>query len=349
MEPVQRKIRMLSMWLKEMRFDFEEGRFSFLGGSLTLNPMAGEVTMSDRLKGMVMGSFIGDSLALGAHWIYDVDEIEHTLGRVDKLLKPLPGSYHPTKDAGDFTHYGDQALWLLESIAECGKFDLDHFAAKWRKCFADYTGYYDHATKDTLKNFADGAAPAESGSQSGDLSAAARIAPLAYRYRGDLDALLAAGRAQTAMTHNNPVILECAELLGRIVHAVLNGAAPASAIAQQLEGSGLTDVLGGAIRNGLESLGTPSREAILGFGQNCGARAALPSVVHLVGKHQNDLRDALIENVMAGGDSAARGMAVGMIVGAHLGMKAIPEEWLAGLKQRSRIEALLQQIDTALP
>ncbi|MHC1742452.1 MAG: ADP-ribosylglycohydrolase family protein [Syntrophobacteraceae bacterium] len=304
--------------------------------------------MNDRLTGMVLGSFVGDSLALGAHWIYDVDEIEGTLGRVDRLLKPLPGSYHPTKEAGDFSHYGDQTLVLLESVAESGKFDLDHFASRWRKHFADYNGYFDHATKDTLKNFAAGAAPADAGSFSGDLSAAARIAPLAYRYRDDRESLVAAARSQTALTHNNPLILECTELLARIVHAVLQGATPASAVAQQLEGTAVTDVLAGAIRNGLESLSSPSSEAILGFGQNCRAPAALPSVVHLIGKHQNDLREALIENVMAGGDSAARGMAVGMILGAHLGEKAIPDEWLSGLKQRARIEALLEQIESAL-
>lgn len=305
--------------------------------------------MKDRLKAMVLGSFAGDSLALGAHWIYDVDEIDRTLGRVDRLLKPQPGSYHPTKEAGDFTHYGDQTLALLESVAEAGRFDLDHFAAKWRGLFAGYQGYFDHATKDTLKNFAAGAAPLDAGSRSGDLAAAARIAPLAYRYKDDLEALVAAARTQAAMTHNTPVIVECAEIFARIVKAVLNGAPPASAILRQLEGMDATDALAGAIRDGLESLSSPSLEAILNFGQNCGLRAALPSVVHLVAKHENDLREALIENVMAGGDSAARGMAVGMILGAHLGMGAIPEAWLAALKARDHIEALLLKVDSANP
>jgi ADP-ribosylglycohydrolase len=308
----------------------------------------GEVTMRDRLKAMVLGSFTGDSLALGAHWIYDVDELERVLGRVDSLLKPQPGSYHQTKEAGEFTHYGDQTLVLLESIAEAGRFDLEHFAARWRGLFAKYRGYFDHATKDTLKNFSVGAAPAEAGSRSGDLSAAARVAPLVYRYRDDAEALVAAARTQAAMTHNNPVIVECAGVLARIAQEVLNGAAPASAIVKQLEGMDATDVLAGAIRDGMESLSSPSLEAILNFGQNCGVRAALPSVIHLVAKHQNDLQEALIENVMAGGDSAARGMAVGMILGAYLGMDAIPEVWLAALRERGRIEALLRKVDSAI-
>ncbi len=304
--------------------------------------------MHDRLKAMVLGSFIGDSLALGVHWIYDVDEIERRFGRVERFLKPQPGSYHPTKEAGELTHYGDQTLTLLESIAEAGRFDLEHFAAKWRALFADYRGYFDHATKDTLKNFSAGAAPSEAGSRSGDLSAACRIAPLVYRYRSDLETLVAASRAQATMTHNNPVIVECSELLARIAFTVVHGTPPAEAVARHLEGLEATDVLAGAIRDGLESLSGSSREAILDFGQNCGARAALPSVVHLVAKYQDDIREALIENVMAGGDSAARGMAVGMILGAHLGMEAIPREWLEELRNLAHVEKLLSTIDSTL-
>ena len=47
---------------------------------------------------------------------------------------------------------------------------------------------------------------------------------------------------------------------------------------------------------------------------------------------------------MAGGDSAARGMAVGMILGAHLGHDAIPAEWLNELKAGNRITELLGRI-----
>ena len=58
---------------------------------------------------------------------------------------------------------------------------------------------------------------------------------------------------------------------------------------------------------------------VKGFGQMCGIAAALPGAIHLVLTYPEDLGTALSENVMAGGDSAARGMAVGMILGAALG------------------------------
>lgn len=71
---------------------------------------------------------------------------------------------------------------------------------------------------------------------------------------------------------------------------------------------------------------------------------ALPAVLQLVLTHEDDLEQCLIENVMAGGDSAARGLAAGMILGARLGMDAIPARWLADLRQRKHIEQLLAQL-----
>jgi ADP-ribosylglycohydrolase len=67
-------------------------------------------------------------------------------------------------------------------------------------------------------------------------------------------------------------------------------------------------------------------------------------VVHLIAKYENDLKEALIQAVMAGGDSAARGMIVGMVLGAHLGPENLPIEWISELVVREKIEALLDQI-----
>jgi ADP-ribosylglycohydrolase len=95
------------------------------------------------------------------------------------------------------------------------------------------------------------------------------------------------------------------------------------------------------VRQGKESIHEDTRSAIEGFGRDCGIEAAFPTVIHLVYKYEDSLKDALIENVMAGGDSAARGMMVGMILGAHGGMEAIPGKWLAEMKAYEKIRQLL--------
>jgi ADP-ribosylglycohydrolase len=47
---------------------------------------------------------------------------------------------------------------------------------------------------------------------------------------------------------------------------------------------------------------------------------------------------------MAGGDSAARGMAIGMLLGAHLGEAAIPAPWLAEMERAEEIRRLLAEL-----
>lgn len=297
--------------------------------------------MKRRAAAMVLASFAADALALGAHWIYDTAVIDDEIGRVDRLRQPAPDSFHHTKAAGDFTHYGDQTLVLLSSVAECRVFDLDHFARSWQGLFRDYAGYRDHATRETLQNFAEGKSPATAGSASTDLGGAVRIAPLAYLYRDQRDELLSAARVQTAMTHNNPIVLESADLLADLLWHVLKGDSPTAALKTASAGrTALTKL----IADGLRSAGLPTRDTIKGFGQMCETTAALPGVIHLVVTYENDLKTALVENVMAGGDSAARGMAVGMILGAHLGHAAIPAEWLNDLKADKRIRDLLDRI-----
>jgi len=40
---------------------------------------------------------VGDSLALGVHWIYDTEEIVRDYGRVTNLIDPSPELYHPNR------------------------------------------------------------------------------------------------------------------------------------------------------------------------------------------------------------------------------------------------------------
>jgi len=301
--------------------------------------------MTDNRRPMVLASFAADSLALGVHWIYDTDKIKKDFGRVDTLRKPLPDSYHPTKEKGEFTHYGDQAVVLLQSIAAKRGFDLADFSKRWQDLFKTYHGYFDQATKMTLQNLAQGKAIEDAGSFSTDLSGAARIAPLVFGYHRDPEALVKAVRMQTQITHNNPLVIDSAEFFARVCCKVLDGTSPAEAMnkvaAQRFKGFPLFDW----VKEGMESVGKESVSTIARFGQSCHTDEAFPGVVHLIAKYEEDLKEALIQGVMAGGDSAGRGLLVGMVLGAHQGDKGLPKEWVSGLKRRADILRLLQQIE----
>ena len=94
--------------------------------------------MSDRATAMILAMFAADSLALGAHWIYDTDLIDKRFGRVERYLKPDKNSYHEARALGEFTHYGDQTLCLLASLAENNGFSLQAFADSCEEEFFDF-------------------------------------------------------------------------------------------------------------------------------------------------------------------------------------------------------------------
>jgi len=300
--------------------------------------------MAGNAEAMVLASFVADALALGAHWIYDTRQIDTRFGRVTGFLKPLPPTYHATKSRGDLTHYGDQTLVLLRSVSERGGFDEQHFSRCWREFFMAYSGYFDGATKQTLKNLEAGKTGAAAASTSEDLAGAARIAPLVYCYRNEPDRLADRARRQTALTHNSPEVLAGADFFSRVACRVLRGLRPAVAMEQVATETALGEPIKGWIDAGLASASEDTRSTVRRFGQMCEITAALPATVHLIAKYEDRLEEGLIENVMAGGDSAGRGLLAGLVLGAWGGRSAIPERWCSELSAAQEITRLLEQI-----
>lgn len=301
--------------------------------------------MIERAKSMVLASFVADSFALGSHWIYDTTKIEQQFSRITDLLPPHEETYHPTKGLGDFTHYGDQSFHLLKHLAlHGGNFDIMEYSRDWKSFMSGYHGYKDKASKETLKNLDAGMKPDTCGSKSTDLGGPARIAPLIYCYRDNLDKMLSAVKSQTVLTHTGPGVVDGAFFLTKSCHAILHGATPREAFEQVLAKPMGNSELENRLRNCLEQTYINTCDQIKIFGQTCSINSALPGAVYAVLKNEDSLEEALIQTVMAGGDSAARGMAVGMILGAYLGKEKIPLRWLEKLTSYKQIAAAIDEL-----
>lgn len=300
--------------------------------------------MTDNATAMVLASFTADALSLGAHWIYDTGKIRSTFGQIEQITAPLPSSYHQEKERGEFTHYGDQAMILLESIAREKSFSLSAFCSMWQELFTGYRGYVDNATHTTLTNLHTNDDPRQCGSSSTDLGGAARIVPLVFRYRNDLETLEEMTTLQTSMTHNHPATLAGALFIARSAYHILHDLSPAEAMNKAIE-AGVADLdLDIRLRASLDNDEPDTEKAISQYGQACSIASALPGAVYLTLRFPNSVEEALIANVMAGGDSAARGLVTGMFLGASLGIKAIPERWLNDMRAYGRISELLETI-----
>lgn len=299
-----------------------------------------------RIRSAILASLAADSLSLGAHWEYDQTRIARQLGRVADLLPPTLNDYHTGKGAGAQSHYGDQALLLLRSVTAKGSFDLADFAARWHGLMeGGYTGYMDKASREALANFRSGRPPEQTGAATNDFAGAARMAPLLAVLGNDEEGLVNAARAQTLMTHGSPVIADGAEFMARSTAALLRGddmrAAFDHAARTRYAALPAEDWLAFADM----SLNEETPAAIARFGQSCGMQGAFLGVVHIALKHEADPATGLVDNVMAGGDSCARGLAVGMLFGARHCLGWMPERWLAPLSARAEIEAALDTLE----
>lgn len=297
----------------------------------------------DHLKTSILASFIGDSFSLAPHWNYNPSKLARLYGRLVDFV-PLPeDTYHKQREMGDFTHYGDQTLWLLQQISRNGHFDPDDFRLHWEEQIRGYDGYFDSASQDTLSNLRDGLRHAPS--ESNDLAGASRIAPLllASNLKDESD-LAEAARAQTRITHGDAQVVDAAEFFMRLTYRILAGeklrpalrsiasrpfeALPAKQWVQEAEAQ----------------LEQEPVKAIGNLGQTCHVDHALRSTIYLLLAFPDSLEDALIENAMAGGDSAARGMLVGMVLGAALGPSALPERWITSTNAAESIQETIHQL-----
>ena len=83
------------------------------------------------------------------------------------------------------------------------------------------------------------------------------------------------------------------------------------------------------------------------IGKASPTEGALPSALYFALKYQNDAEAGLIANANCGGDSAARGIVVGMLLGA-LPNGALPAQhrWMTGLNSMSKVQKLMDALSS---
>lgn len=312
---------------------------------MTLTAPSG-LSARERYAGLLEATLVADSLALAPHWIYDQAEIEEKFGRVTDLETPPGDGYHAGKARGAQTHYGDQVLVLMESLEACGgNFVMDDFVRRWREFWRESRAYRDHATKETLAHLEAGEGLTHAGSASTELGGPGRIAPLLLALREeDAPLVIAAARAQTALTHASPLALDAAEFIARAVFLLMRGVSIPSALRTTANLPYKALRAADYLRRAEALADRSTAEAVEELGQSCPLEKALPAVFAILLRHGDDLETALIENVMAGGDSAARGLVLGTILGAAHGQRAIPRRWIEALEARSRFGSFLRTV-----
>jgi len=309
--------------------------------------MNSPLSPADRYRGAIWGQFVGDAAGLGTHWIYDLNDraAKYPEG-VEGFEAPLPGHYHEGKRSGDFTHYGDAALLLLESIAALGQFEEIDFGQRFIDFFTDpaCTCYKDHSTRETLNNLKARPGDFQNGADDDQPATVSRLAPLVVAYMNADDAkFFDAVERCTRFSQHNPIAQDYAKAHAMILRSLLRGTDMGAALEEArltVDNRYTADIIESALALGQQDVITTTQH----FGQTCPLPSSFPSTVHAAARHGGSYHEAILETIRAGGDNAGRASMAGAWLGAFHGVVGIPPEWKSQLTQHARIEAAVEKL-----
>lgn len=289
------------------------------------------------MHSLLLSALIGDALALGPHWIYKNEVIQAHFPNGLSGYEDPRSLYHPDKKAGDQTHYGDQTLVLARSLETRGEsWSREGWREDWHAFWQTSDAYRDHATRETLAHLEEGSTEP---SDSNELGGASRVAAVVARIpKEQLERRVGVARESVWLTHGAPVVADAAEWLVRIVTLVEQGNELSATIleAQAPRDGELNagEVMEKALEFAEAAVGNDVQALLplaIQLGLSCDISGALPLALGLALRFENDPAKALTTNALLGGDSAARGLVMGLLLGAKHGASIWPERWISEL------------------
>ena len=175
-----------------------------------------------------------------------------------------------------------------------------------------------------------------------------RIAPVGLLFHDDLEVTFRLGCEVAAITHGHP-------------SGYLSAGCLATIIAELMNGKSLTESVGNSITilnkwpNHAECLQIMERavelaeslpatsENIARLGEGWVGEEALAIAVFCSLKHQDDFRAGVLAAVNHSGDSDSTGAIAGNILGASLGLSAIPTIWIENLNEGKMIKKVIKE------
>ena len=291
----------------------------------------------DKLKGLMWGSLLGDAYSLGGHWVYDQDVLANSNLNLNELNNPLT-EYHSTKKAGDFTHYGDQAVWLLEYMKQRGTYDPFVYGELWQENMHNYNGYKDSASKDALLNIKSGRSFLAAGSDSNDLSVVGRHASIIFSLKG-MDEMLESIKFHTCLTHMSKEALDASKYISEVTLAMIYNLDVEKTLQERAKFYGKE--VEAEVDKAFSMKDKPANEAIKTLGSSCSLIGGLGATIYLLINYHQNFEELLKVNLLAGGDSAARAMVAGMVLGARYGFEAIKPSWIEDLNEYDALNRLI--------
>lgn len=261
---------------------------------------------NDRIRGMLWGLLVGDCLGSPAQFM-DMDSFP-------QITEMMPCRHFNTP-AGYWTDDGAMALCIMESAARCQKYVLEDIANNFIRWYdegflssLDYAFDVGTATVMGIHGLKRGILRNGFEDSQGNGSIM-RFAPSLLLDNGDNRII----HEVSDLTHDSCKVRETVDLMTDICRTHLSG----SKTQHQSEYS--------------------CREKVNNSGWCVSTLQAALWAFHST----DSFEEALIAAVNLGGDADTIGAVCGQIAGAYYGYSAIPERWLAAIKDREKLDKLI--------
>ena len=309
------------------------------------------VTVEAR-AGVVLGALVADAAAMGLHWLYEPERIASIAETTDPVFlaadrqnfEGAKGYFaHEGKRGGEPSQYGAVLALVMDSlVASGGKPDVADYQRRFLAFFGpggEWKGYIDRPTRGALVNLGDAVGddtPDVTGVDDDQLPSLSPV-PAVVAANPDHADLEARVTNMVRVTNDNPLASEAALITARLIRAMLHGETLDAALTTEAEGAG--DMLQPLLKEALDKTHQPTVDIAGHFGRACHVHQGLPVVFHILSSTET-YRDGVRNNILAGGDSCGRAMAVGSILGARYGfggLHGIPLPWLTRLDNGVRL------------
>jgi ADP-ribosylglycohydrolase len=143
------------------------------------------------------------------------------------------------------------------------------------------------------------------------------------------------------MTHQDPIALAACAAMTAGVALELRAESPAAVLAGMIEAAGRWDL--GTAKMAEQAVASAHRgdpDSVLRRLQGWAAHEAIAAVMFVVARHPQNAGTALLEGANASGDSDSIATLAGALMGARLGLEALPRAWIRDVERSDELLAL---------
>jgi ADP-ribosylglycohydrolase len=153
------------------------------------------------------------------------------------------------------------------------------------------------------------------------------------------------------MTHGHPAANASSAALAAAVQRLMRGLTPSQAYGAALEAADMfckdTALMLGQVATLVQGTNKREPDEVLDQWRGWTGDEAVAAALYVFARHPEDFRAAILEAANSPGDSDSIACMVGALVGAHMGINAIPTEWVNGVEKTVELEALASRVQKA--